>query len=47
MFKQSIFSFALVLLVEAISAVVEYLKHRLMRQMNRQSYESEFSEAYC
>ena len=47
MFRQSIFSFALVLLVEAISAVVEYLKHRLMRQMNRKSYESEFSEAYC
>lgn len=47
MYKQTLFSFALVLLVEAISAVVEYLKHRLVRQMNRQSYESEYSEAYC
>lgn len=44
MFKESIFSFALVLLVEAISAVVEYLKHRLIRQMNRGE---SFSEAYC
>lgn len=44
MFNQSIFSFALVILVEAISAVVEYLKHRLMRQMNRNEG---YSEAYC
>jgi len=35
MFKQSILSFALVLLVEAISAVVELLKSKLMSQINR------------
>lgn len=37
MYKESLLSLALVVLVEAISAVIEYLKHKLMSHLNRNS----------
>ncbi|MGZ3846594.1 MAG: hypothetical protein ACXVBH_11095 [Flavisolibacter sp.] len=39
--KQALISFLLVLLVESISVIVDYLKNRLMRHMHERDHDHE------